>query len=151
MLTNRINRVGSVQEMEELAFQVADSVPAATTLLLYGELGAGKTAFVQGLAKAFGVQEAVTSPTFTIASEYPVPSHASIRTLAHVDLYRLTPQQAQQDPMVQEILRRSFESDRLTIVEWADRLGENLPPQTWKLIFTHGLNEGERIVDVVQA
>lgn len=151
MLTTRINRVGSEAEMRVLASEVARAVTGGTALFLFGELGAGKTTFVQALAQELGVVERVTSPTFTIAGEYEVKSHISIKVLAHIDLYRLKAGQAGQEPLVTELLQQAAQPDRLTIIEWADRLGPVELPRVWRLTFSHGSHPGERIVDVVRA
>lgn len=151
MITKRINRVHSVQEMHDLAGRAIEGVAPGSLFLLFGELGAGKTAFTQGVALALGIQELPTSPTFTIVSEYAVPNHPVIRVLVHLDLYRLSAHEAHTDPMVQEAISQATNPERLTIVEWADRLGDKLPDRVWKLIFMPGVNEGERIVDIVQS
>lgn len=88
---------------------------------LIGALGAGKTAFVQGLASGLGMDaQTVASPTFVIASEYPLPGG---RRLAHVDLYRV------RDEDELELAGFSDLEGRGTIlaVEWADRLPAALP------------------------
>lgn len=75
----------SQEETEALGARVAASLPAGGTVIaLYGELGAGKTAFVRGLAKGLDVEETVVSPTFTIVNEY-----TGRRELFHFDMYRL--------------------------------------------------------------
>ena len=82
-------------------------------ILLYGELGAGKTAFVRGIARGLGADpEEVSSPTFTIVQEYASPS----ATLYHVDLYRLDP--AEVDDLGLEDL---VSGDGIVAIEWAER------------------------------
>ena len=83
-------------------------------MLLYGDLGAGKTAFVRGLAEGLGIEPGeVSSPTFTIVQEYRGPR----LTLQHVDLYRLSPAEVS-DLALDDLL------DEATImaIEWAERL-----------------------------
>ena len=87
-------------------------VPGAV-VLLYGQLGAGKTAFVRGLAQGLGaVSDDVSSPTFTIIQEYAAPA----ATLYHVDLYRLEP--AEVDDLGLEEL---VSGDGIVAIEWAER------------------------------
>lgn len=74
----------SVLETEQAGTDFAAALPAGTVVALYGDLGAGKTAFVRGMAKAFGIEEGVCSPTFTIVNEY-----IGQRELFHFDMYRL--------------------------------------------------------------
>ncbi len=112
--------VASVADMDAYAAEVAATLQGGELLLLIGELGAGKTTFVQGLAKALGVTDAVTSPTFTIVSEYPT-DRTDITKLVHLDLYRLESGQADTDTAVQESLQQAAHSDRVTVIEWADR------------------------------
>ena len=82
-------------------------------MLLYGELGAGKTAFVRGLARGVGANpDEVSSPTFTIVQEY----RGSSATLFHVDLYRLDP--AEVDDLGLDDL---ISGDGIVAIEWAER------------------------------
>ena len=67
----------------------AGSATGATVLLLRGELGAGKTQFVQGFAKGLGISDTVNSPTFTIMKKYPVTRPGDFKYLYHIDCYRL--------------------------------------------------------------
>jgi tRNA threonylcarbamoyladenosine biosynthesis protein TsaE len=94
---------------------VAQLAPG-TTVLLHGELGAGKTAFVRGLAEGFGIDPAeVSSPTFTIVQEYRGPQV----TLQHVDLYRLTPREIT-DLALEDLMTPTT----VMAIEWAERLPE---------------------------
>jgi tRNA threonylcarbamoyladenosine biosynthesis protein TsaE len=112
--------------------------------LLSGELGSGKTTFVKGLARALGVKGSVTSPTFNIVAEYKADKNG-IRELWHVDLYRLSKEQAQQDPAMQGL--NEDNNDRLVVVEWADRWSENWP-RNREIIFEYGDEMNERIVRI---
>jgi tRNA threonylcarbamoyladenosine biosynthesis protein TsaE len=92
--------------------RLAATLRAGDVVLLYGELGAGKTAFVRGLARGLGASETdVSSPTFTIIQEY-----AGRLTLYHVDLYRLEPKE------VDELgLDELVSADGVVAIEWAER------------------------------
>lgn len=84
-----------------------------TTVLLYGDLGAGKTAFVRGLAAGVGLDpDQVTSPTFTIVQEYRGPV-----TLQHVDLYRLSPAEVE-DIALDDLM----DARTVMAIEWPERL-----------------------------
>ena len=95
----------------------------ATIVALQGDLGAGKTAFTQGIARALGVGETVTSPTFVLEKVYRLEGHAFQR-LVHIDAYRLEGvdelRQLGWDELVQD-------SGTLICVEWAERIKEALP------------------------
>ena len=82
----------SIQDTEALAARIAATLRGGEVILLEGELGAGKTAFVKGLAKALGVTDTVTSPTFTLLNEY----QGTRLTLYHFDLYRLAEGEAEE-------------------------------------------------------
>src|SRR4051812_14683212 len=75
----------SAEETQAVAAEFAAALPPDTVLALHGDLGVGKTTFVQGLARAFGITGHVTSPTFTIFTIHRGP----VRTLVHLDAYRL--------------------------------------------------------------
>ena len=75
----------SAEETREIAAAVAGVCRSGDTVLLSGEMGAGKTVFAQGFGAALGVREAITSPTFTLVNSHP----AHGLTLHHADLYRL--------------------------------------------------------------
>jgi tRNA threonylcarbamoyladenosine biosynthesis protein TsaE len=97
----------------EVGEALARTLRAGDVVLLYGDLGAGKTAFVRGLARGVGANpDDVSSPTFTIVQEYAGPS----ATLYHVDLYRLEP--AEIDDLGLEDL---VSGDGIVAIEWAER------------------------------
>jgi|SRR5215510_95369 len=103
----------------EVARRMAASLSAGDVLLLSGQLGAGKTAFVRGLARGLGIEEdEVSSPTFTIVHEY----RGGRLTLYHVDLYRLD-RAATDDLGLDEL----GVADGVLAIEWPDRLTHALP------------------------
>lgn len=135
----------SVAAMQEFAAVAAEALRPGDTVLLYGELGAGKTTFVQGVARVLGVAGAVTSPTFTIVSDYTT-RHPSIARLIHVDLYRLAPDAAKDDPAVRDLLAGDNNADAVIFVEWADRVTWSARGRVWSLKFAHGQDVHERSV-----
>jgi tRNA threonylcarbamoyladenosine biosynthesis protein TsaE len=106
-------RSGSAGVTQKIAAAVADLVRAGDLILLAGDLGAGKTTFVQGFARALGVTEPVTSPTFTLVHTYS----SGRMTVHHADLYRLDRTGEVSDLALGELLdeRRS-----VMLVEWGD-------------------------------
>lgn len=102
----------SEEETSAVGERLSASLRAGDVILLYGELGAGKTAFVRGLARGLGASEDdVSSPTFTLIQEY-----AGRLTLYHVDLYRLEPQEIPDLGLEELVL-----GDGVVAIEWADR------------------------------
>jgi tRNA threonylcarbamoyladenosine biosynthesis protein TsaE len=98
-------------ETEELGGRLASELAAGDVVLVEGELGAGKTTFVRGAARALGVTVPVTSPTFTIGHLYPADGRV---TVAHVDLYRLASLSGE-DP---DLLADYVGPDMVAFVEW---------------------------------
>jgi tRNA threonylcarbamoyladenosine biosynthesis protein TsaE len=110
---------GSEQETAAVARELALTLRAGDVLLLSGNLGAGKTAFVRGLAEGLGVDpDDVSSPTFTLVHEY----RGGRLTLYHVDLYRLD-RAATEDLGLEEM----GVADGVLAIEWPDRLTHDLP------------------------
>lgn len=108
-----VMETGSEEETSAAGETLARTLRAGDVVLLYGDLGAGKTAFVRGMARGIGANaEDVSSPTFTIVQEYTGPS----ATLYHVDLYRLEP--AEIDDLGLDDL---VAGDGIVAIEWAER------------------------------
>lgn len=111
----------SESETQDLGRRFAQSLKAGDSVSLEGDLGAGKTAFVKGMAVGLGITETVTSPTFTIVNTYE-----GNLTLHHFDVYRID------DPG--ELLEigwdEYFGGDAVCVVEWGDRFPEMLPSGT---------------------
>jgi tRNA threonylcarbamoyladenosine biosynthesis protein TsaE len=105
-----LHRTSSAAETEALGAAVAAELGPGDVVLLAGELGAGKTTFVRGAARALGVTGPVTSPTFTIGQRYP----GSVSPVSHLDLYRIG-DLADEDP---ELLADYLQPDAIAFVEW---------------------------------
>lgn len=105
-----VHKVKSVDETYALAKKVADTLDGGEVLLLDGDLGAGKTTFTKGLAKALGVKEEVTSPTFTILNVY----EDGRLKLNHLDMYRVE----SVDELAELGIEECFNEDAVTVIEW---------------------------------
>jgi tRNA threonylcarbamoyladenosine biosynthesis protein TsaE len=108
----------SPAETEALAARLAADLRPGDVVLVSGELGAGKTTFVRGAARALGVQAPVTSPTFTLARRYEdgrVP-------ISHLDLFRLAGLDAEEP----DLLADEMADDRVAFVEWPEQAGGDL-------------------------
>ena len=109
----------SEKETFEIAKSFAKTLEAGDIIALSGDLGAGKTAFVKGVASALGCNDIVSSPTFTLVNEYTGTEHM----LYHFDVYRLSNVTAENCDWIDEYLF----SDGICIIEWADNLINILP------------------------
>lgn len=114
------------QSRSEVATKLLGNTLAANldmggTLLLYGDLGAGKTTFVQGLAEGLGIEQKVTSPTFNLLSMYPA-THPVIKQLVHIDLYRLNTGDALEHL---DLATHQANPANLVVVEWPGRSFES--------------------------
>lgn len=124
----------SAAETRALAAELAAALPPDLTLALHGDLGVGKTTFVQGLAQGFGVKEQVTSPTFAIYSVY----QGTARKLVHLDAYRLETGRQLEALLLEEFLTSPW----CLAVEWPEKTGDWLPPGAWHV--TLSIVEGDR-------
>ncbi|MFO7706697.1 MAG: tRNA (adenosine(37)-N6)-threonylcarbamoyltransferase complex ATPase subunit type 1 TsaE [Desulfobacterales bacterium] len=133
---------GSAAETREWGVRCGRLLQAPVVLALIGDLGSGKTVFVQGLARGLGLPEAwaVTSPTFTLINEYP----GRLR-LFHVDLYRLE----DGDAAVEELgLAEILDGRGVAAVEWAERLPRGEARERLEIRFAPGTGENERTLDL---
>ena len=101
-------------------------------IALEGELGAGKTAFTKALAKALGIKNKITSPTFVILKRYPLASTQSF--FYHIDAYRL---KSYKDLEKMDIKQIIGDNSHIIVIEWADRVAEILPSNTIKIHIDH--------------
>ena len=130
----------SYEETREIAKKFAEKLEKGTTICLYGELAAGKTTFTQGIGQAFGIQRLV-SPTFLIMRQYPVENHPVIKTIYHLDLYRLNSIEDIKSFAVEEIWS---DPENLLVIEWPEKFQENLPQIRYDIFFkANGENERE--------
>lgn len=123
----------SAQESQAVAEAFAATLPADITLALHGDLGVGKTTFVQGLARAFRIQEAITSPTFNIYSVHRGPA----RTLVHLDAYRLNSAAEIENLLLEDFLVSPW----CLAVEWPEKIAGFLPANALHLDLGIGLDQ----------
>jgi len=114
-----------------------ETLKPGDVVALYGGLGAGKTCFVQGLAKALGVDEPVISPTYTLVHEY-----AGCMPVYHMDLYRIK----HPDEALDMGLDDYMEGCGVTVIEWAEHIESLLPPRAYRIRLEYGRNEHERSI-----
>ncbi|MEY4940731.1 MAG: hypothetical protein RIQ93_2466 [Verrucomicrobiota bacterium] len=126
----------SAAETQAIACDLAAALPPDSTLALYGDLGVGKTTFVQGLARGLGISEPVTSPTFNIFTLYRAPAPAGSESpprqrtnLVHLDAYRLKSAREIEDLLLADFLVSPW----CLAVEWPENIAGWLPPDTLRI------------------
>jgi tRNA threonylcarbamoyladenosine biosynthesis protein TsaE len=129
----------SEPETAAIAAALARDLPRGAVVYVEGELGAGKTAFVRGAARALGVTGAVTSPTFTVAHLYDAPDGA----VAHLDLSR----SERVDEAAWGDLEPYFDDVRAVFVEWAS-VGADVLPPAQAIVRITVKDDGARQIDV---
>lgn len=130
----------SATETQALAKRLAGEIPDGAIVCLHGNLGTGKTCFVQGLARGLGIRRAVGSPTFTLVNEY-----RGTRGLAHIDLYRIRGA-ADAFSLGLEDYLQYFPG--VVAIEWAERAAELLPEDCWHVWLMEGESDECRVVKV---
>lgn len=119
----------TLPEMREWARVFGGGLQPTAVVALRGDLGAGKTTMVQELARAIGVRDEVTSPTFALVHEYASPRGP----VHHLDLYRLRDASQLAQLGWDDILR----ARGIVLVEWPERAAGQLPPQTVEILLEH--------------
>lgn len=112
------------REAGAFAASLAPKPDRATLVTLSGELGAGKTAFAQAVARSLGVSEPVTSPTFVLAKSYGLPEGEPFARLVHIDAYRLT---GGKELRSLDFARTMEDPDTLILLEWPEMVADALP------------------------
>lgn len=135
----------SYEETREIAQEFAKKLQSGTTICLYGELAAGKTTFTQGIGQIFGISR-IVSPTFLIMRQYPVVNHPIIKTLYHLDLYRLNSVDEIKAFDVEEIWSSP---ENLLIIEWPEKFKQYLPSIRYDIHFKAN-GENERQINIIK-
>ena len=112
----------SQAETEKIAKELVQKLQGGEVLALVGNLGAGKTVFVKGLAKTLGIEDNITSPTFVLMKIYQT-QYKKIKRLVHVDCYRLEKTEDLTEIGLADYLN---DPENIVVIEWADRV-VNLP------------------------
>jgi len=130
-------KINSEQEMLELGGKLPIT---ANVIELVGDVGTGKTTLTRGFAKALGVEEDVTSPSFTISKAYATKDG---KTLVHYDFYRL------QDPglMSEDLEENISNPNNIVVIEWSDSV-KNLLPENHTIVNIRYNDDGSREVEI---
>lgn len=129
----------SVDDTQALAAELAAFLRPADLVVLAGDLGAGKTAFTQGLARGLGVTGPVTSPAFVLVRTY-----VGRLTLTHIDVYRLDHIQEVVDLGIAEIV----DGDGVTVIEWGDVVTPALPADLLEIRMEQGEADDDRLLRI---
>ncbi|MBU1164435.1 tRNA (adenosine(37)-N6)-threonylcarbamoyltransferase complex ATPase subunit type 1 TsaE [Patescibacteria group bacterium] len=135
-----------------LGKKIASGLKDGEVLALTGDLGAGKTTLIKGIAQGLGIKKIITSPTFVLMKVYQVNSPKAsrrgviyIRQFVHIDCYRTkSPQE------IVDIGADEYFGDKNTVVviEWAEKIKKILPRQTKKILLELGNNQNTRIINI---
>lgn len=135
----------SKTQTQKFAAHLAKKILKAKVIALHGDLGAGKTTFVQGFLKALGVKQHITSPTFVIFRRYSIPGSRTFNFVYHFDLYRIHKPGEILDLGLKKIIK---DPDNIVLIEWPEKIKKILPKNTIWVNFEHGKNQKERIINV---
>ena len=129
----------SAHETKQLAAAIAELARPGDVVLLAGDLGAGKTAFAQGFGAALGIAEPITSPTFTLVSQY-----TGRLELFHLDVYRLD----QVDEALDLGLAEMLDEGGVTLIEWGDTIIPALPADFLEVSMRIGEGDDDRMFEI---
>jgi len=132
-----IYKIRNEEETRRFGLDFARRLKAGDIVALIGDLGTGKTTLTRYIAEGLGVTDRITSPTFTIVSEY----HTGRLPLYHFDVYRLESSEELFETGAEEY----FDAGGVCIIEWADQIAEILPDETICIFIEYGEKEGERV------
>ncbi len=133
----------SAIETQELGQKLADNLTDGGLVCLYGNLGSGKTTFVQGLANGLGIKQRIVSPTFIFIRSYSLNNG---QTLYHIDLYRIESLMDARALGIEEILS---DPKNIVLIEWPEKIKEILPKKRTEIFFEY-IKDNERKINLNQ-
>ncbi len=126
-------------ETQEIGKEFAKTLKDGSVVCLYGDLGAGKTTFTQGVALGLGIKNRIISPSFIIIRTYRI-NKGSVDNFYHIDLYRLESEADLKSLGFDEILD---DKKSVVVIEWAEKLGAKLPKERIDIYFEN-IDDNER-------
>ncbi len=121
----------NIEEMYDLAGKVASNITGGEIYTFTGDLGTGKTTFVQGILKSLGAIGPFTSPTFTIVNQYDL-NNKNIKTIYHIDAYRISSQDTDSIGFSDMI----NDSNSLILIEWPEQIQSSIPEYSKNISFS---------------
>ena len=134
----------SFEETQKLGFDFAKEVEDVSVLALHGDLGGGKTTFIQGLAKGLGINKKIISPTFIIMRSYKMPVILKKRHFYHIDLYRVNSEDDVRELGLIELIN---DTGNLLAIEWPEKIFKLLPEKRFYLHFEY-MDENKRKITI---
>lgn len=135
----------NIQETQEFAQNFAKKLQSGDIVALYGNLGSGKTTFIQGLGKGLGIKHKIISPTFIIVRQYVIKNNKlRIKDFYHIDLYRI---EAEKDIEGLGLLDLFNDKNVIVVIEWAEKIQNLLPEKRWEIHFEY-LEEEKRKIKI---
>jgi tRNA threonylcarbamoyladenosine biosynthesis protein TsaE len=134
-------KVGRILAEEIIKSELKDK--KTLTIGLEGDLGSGKTTFVQGMAQGLSIKDRITSPTFVILKKFNLSRSASFKYFYHIDCYRLSSPRDLADLDFREIVNQP---DNLVVIEWAEKIKKILPAKVSWLRFEYLSRDKRRII-----
>lgn len=136
----------SFEKTQKLGKDFAKFLEGGDVVCLYGDLGYGKTTFVQGLTKGLGINKRIISPTFVIVRNYKMIKNKELRIndFYHIDLYRAEREKDIEGLGVEEIMNNR---NNITVIEWAEKMGKILPKNRIDVKFEY-VDENKRRVTI---
>ena len=131
--------VQDISQLEDLVSRLLDFAGSRKKMLFFGEIGAGKTTFIQAFCRHFGVKDYVTSPTFSLVNEYTYEENNQEKIIHHLDLYRLKNVEEAIDIGIEEYL----EDPWFCLIEWPELI-EDLWPEEYVKINIEILEDSRR-------
>lgn len=135
----------SLEETDAVGAELAGKLAGGSIMTFTGDLGAGKTAIIKSIARHLGIPNELTSPTFTLMNVYPVLNHPSIKTLVHIDTYRLKDEQELIEIGVEDYLGRPGIT---TLIEWPEKVANLLTQKKVTNVFIDHLDETSRSIQI---
>jgi tRNA threonylcarbamoyladenosine biosynthesis protein TsaE len=148
----------SFEQTQKLGLELASTLKGGEVIALHGDLGSGKTTFVQGLAEGLGIKQRIISPTFIIMRTYVIPdsdpgstsldsglrrNDRNGKNFFHVDLYRI---ETERDVEGLGLLELIGDSENIVVIEWPEKIGHLLPETRIDISFEYIGDDKRRIV-----
>jgi tRNA threonylcarbamoyladenosine biosynthesis protein TsaE len=130
----------------ELGVETANRLSPGDTVALFGDLGAGKTEFIKGVCHGLGIEDLVSSPTFTIVNQYGTDDD-SRPTVYHIDLYRIESERELDEIGFDEIIS---DASAIKLIEWSEHCQDRLPAEYLKVRLTQLEEENSRQIEIVR-